>query len=301
LNNDNSGINIPFETESSIIYKGKVTVTNGRYEFAFAIPKDISYQVGEGRCIFYAYNEVTDASGFWKFNIGGSSPINFVDTMGPIVKAYMGDTLFVNGGNVQSETQFVGRVFDPNGLNATGSGIGRDMVLTVDPGTSEEMSFVVNEFFSYDANSYQKGTITFPLSDLKPGKHKAHIKVWDIFNNSGTSEVDFYVGPARELHISDSKAIPNPINSMENLRFSLNHNMANEDLTLNIEIFTISGSKVYENETFIWSAPSKITIPENQDDWFGGFDLPSGLYIYQIQLLTQDGLSDRVSGKLIKP
>ena len=301
LNNDNSGINIPFETESSIIYKGKVTVTNGRYEFAFAIPKDISYQVGEGRCIFYAYNEVTDASGFWKFNIGGSSPINFVDTMGPTVKAYMGDTLFVNGGNVQSETQFVGRVFDPNGLNATGSGIGRDMVLTVDPGTSEEMSFVVNEFFSYDANSYQKGTITFPLSDLKPGKHKAHIKVWDIFNNSGTSEVDFYVGPARELHISDSKAIPNPINSMENLRFSLNHNMANEDLTLNIEIFTISGSKVYENETFIWSAPSKITIPENQDDWFGGFDLPSGLYIYQIQLLTQDGLSDRVSGKLIKP
>ena len=175
------------------------------------------------------------------------------------------------------------------------------MVLTVDPGTSEEMSFVVNEFFSYDANSYQKGTITFPLSDLKPGKHKAHIKVWDIFNNSGTSEVDFYVGPARELHISDSKAIPNPINSMENLRFSLNHNMANEDLTLKIEIFTISGSKVYENETFIWSAPSKITIPENQDDWFGGFDLPSGLYIYQIQLLTQDGLSDRVSGKLIKP
>jgi len=77
--------------------------------------------------------------------------------------------------------------------------------------------------------------------------------------------------------------------------------MANEDLTLNIEIFTISGSKVYEIETFIWSAPSKITIPENQDDWFGGFDLPSGLYIYQIQLLTQDGLSDRVSGKLIKP
>ena len=301
LNNDNSGINIPFQSESSIIYKGKVTVVNGRYEFAFAIPKDISYKVGEGRCIFYAYNEITDASGFWKFNIGGSSPINFVDTMGPSVKAYMGDTLFIKGGSVQSETQFVGRVFDPNGLNATGSGIGRDMVLTLDPGTEDEQSFVVNEFFSYDANSYQQGTITFPLTDLKPGNHIAHIKVWDIFNNSGTAEVDFLVGPARELHISDSKAIPNPINSMENLRFSLNHNMANEDLTVNVSIFTVSGSKVYENETFIWSAPSKIILPENQEDWFRGFDLPSGLYIYQIHLVTQDGLSDRVTGKMIKP
>ncbi len=300
LNNDNSGINIPFKSETSIIYKGKVTVTNGRYEFAFAIPKDISYQVGEGRCIFYAYNGSTDASGFWKFNIGGSSPINFVDTIGPLVKAYMGDTLFVNGGNVQSETQFVGRVYDPNGLNATGSGIGRDMVLTLDPGTDFEKNYIVNEFFSYDANSYQKGTITFPLANLKPGKHKAHIKVWDIFNNSGISEVDFYVGPARELQISDSKVIPNPINSMENLRFSLNHNMANEDLNVNVSIFTISGSKVYENETLVWSAPSKITLPENQEDWFGGFDLPPGLYVYHIQLSTQDGLLDRVSGKIVK-
>ncbi len=91
-----------------------------------------------------------------------------MDTHGSNCKSLHGvDTLFVKGGNVQSETQFVGRVFDPNGLNATGSGIGRDMVLTVDPGTSEEMSFVVNEFFSYDANSYQKGDHNLSLIRFK--------------------------------------------------------------------------------------------------------------------------------------
>ena len=301
LDNDNAGIRIPFNQESSIIYKGKVTVSKGRFEFAFAIPKDISYQIGEGRCIFYAQDGKRDAAGFWKFQIGGSSAITDIDTVGPVVRAFMGDTLFTNGGNVQSQSAFVARVFDRSGLNATGSGIGRDMVLTLDQGTKDERSFVVNEFFSYDANSYQQGTIVFPLDNLTTGMHKAHIKVWDIFNNSGTAEVDFNVGPARELIISESQAIPNPINSLENLRFSLIHNMPNEDLNAKVSVYTLSGVRVFEHEALIWSAPSKLILPEIHEDWFGGFDLPAGLYVYQIQLTTQDGLSDRVSGKMIKP
>lgn len=301
LDNDNAGIRIPFLSESSVIYKGKVTVTDGMFEFAFAIPKDISYQIGEGRCIFYAQDGKRDAAGFWKFDIGGSRSIDEIDTVGPVVKAFMGDTLFINGGNIQSQTSFVARVSDKSGLNATGSGIGRDMVLTLDKGTEMEISFVVNEFFTFDANSYQQGTIEFPLANLSPGKHRAHIKVWDIFNNSGTAEVEYVVGPAREMKISDSKAIPNPINSIENLHFSLIHNMPNEDVTAKVSIYTLSGVRVFEREAFIWSAPSKLIIPESQEDWFGGFYLPPGLYVYQIQLTTLDGLTDRVSGKMIKP
>ena len=109
------------------------------------------------------------------------------------------------------------------------------------------------------------------------------------------------MGPARELIISESQAIPNPINSLENLRFSLIHNMPNEDLNAKVSVYTLSGVRVFEHEAFIWSAPSKLILPEIHEDWFGGFDLPAGLYVYQIQLTTQDGLSDRVSGKMIKP
>jgi hypothetical protein len=300
LDNDKEGINVPFESESSVIFKGKVSVIKGRFEFAFAIPKDISYQIGNGRCVFYAQDGKRDAAGFWEFKIGGSSPIQELDTIGPKIRAFMGDTMFVNGGQVQSESNFVALVYDKNGLNATGAGIGRDMVLTIDPGTESEASYVVNEFFNYDANSYQQGYIKFPLKDLSPGHHTAHLKVWDIYNNSGNGIVDFEVGPARELIISGSSAFPNPTNSLENLRFSLNHNMPNEDLNASISIYNIGGVRVFESETFIWSAPSKLILPEGQDNWFGGIDLPAGLYVYHLKLSTQDGLSDRVAGKLIK-
>jgi hypothetical protein len=300
LDNDKEGVNVPFESESSVIFKGKVSVIKGRFEFAFAIPKDISYQIGNGRCIFYAQDGKRDAAGFWEFKIGGSSPIQELDTIGPKIRAFMGDTMFVNGGQVQSESNFVALVYDKNGLNATGAGIGRDMVLTLDPGTESEASYVVNEFFNYDANSYQQGYIRFPLKDLSPGQHTAHLKVWDIYNNSGSGVVNFDVGPARELIISGSSAFPNPINSLENLRFSLNHNMPNEDLNASVSIYNISGVRVFESETFIWSAPSKLILPEGQDNWFGGIDLPAGLYVYHLKLSTQDGLSDRVAGKLIK-
>lgn len=300
LDNDKVGVNVPFESESSVIFKGKVSVASGRFEFAFAIPKDISYQIGEGKCIFYAQDGQRDAAGYWKFKIGGSSSIQELDTVGPEIRAFMGDTLFVNGGQVQSESNFVALVYDQNGLNATGAGIGRDMVLTIDPGTESESSYVVNEFFNYDANSYQQGRIHFPLKDLAPGPHKAHIKIWDIYNNSGVGMVDFEVGPARELIISASSAFPNPINTLENLRFSLIHNMPNEDLNAAISIYNIGGVRVFESDAFIWSAPSKLILPEDHENWFGGFDLPAGLYVYHLKLSTQDGLSDRVTGKLIK-
>lgn len=300
LDNDKEGVKVPFESESSVIFKGKVSVLKGRFAFSFAIPKDISYQIGEGRCIFYAQDGKRDAAGFWKFKIGGSSPIQELDTTGPKIRAFMGDTLFVNGGKVQSESDFVALVYDQNGLNATGAGIGRDMVLTLDLGTESEVSYVVNEFFNYDANSYQKGYIRFPLKDLSPGNHTAHIKVWDIYNNSGNGVVNFEVGPARELIIAGSMAFPNPINTLENLRFSLNHNMPNEDLNATISIYNIGGVRVFESESFIWSAPSKLILPEDHENWFGGIDLPAGLYVYHLKLSTQDGLSDRVTGKLIK-
>ncbi len=301
LDNDKVNFKIPFQTESSVIFKGKVSVNNGLFQFSFAVPKDIAYQFGEGRCVFYAKNEETDAAGFWKFTIGGSEEIKELDSLGPTVKAFMGDTTFINGGKVQSSTKFVARVFDKSGLNATGAGIGRDMVLTIDKGSKNEKKYVVNDYFSYAPNSFQYGYIEYPLYDLTPGKHQATITVWDIYNNSATATVDFEVGPAREIIISESFAFPNPLNEVENLRFSLIHNMPNEDLEVSTRILSLTGSIVWESKMQIWSAPTKLILKNDANNAFGGSQLTPGLYIYQIKLTTRDGLQALTSGKFVKP
>lgn len=299
LNNDKVGGNIPFELENSIIYKGSVSVVDGKFELMFSVPKDISYEFGEGRAMFYADNGVTDAAGSWIFNIGGSQSINDIDSVGPTVKAYMQDTFFVDGTSILENAAFVGSVFDKSGLNATGSGIGRDMMLILDPGTENEKVFMVNDYFNYDNNSFQKGMIKFDFSNLTPGSHEIECKVWDIYNNSGSDRVQFEVVPGRHLELLEHTIFPNPALITEPLSLKLRHNLAGEDLIITTEIFDVMGRRVTKSEINELFANSQFSIPLFNSDTDNLPRLLSGVYIYKIKVTTADGLSEIVGGKFI--
>ena len=297
LDNDGVGSSISYKTESSVLFNGVVSVINGAFEFTFAVPKDISYQLGKGRAIFYAENGSIDAAGAWRFNIGGSEDLDEVDSIGPTVKTYMGDTFFRNGGEVLKTSEFVARVYDESGLNSTGAGIGRDMVAVLDPGTDSEQRFVLNEFFQYDPNSFQTGQIILPLNGLSPGWHEIECKVWDIYNNSGVGRVRFKVIPEREVLISNHKVYPNPFQEGKDLHFSLQHNLVGEDVKLDFTLYNIAGSQVYKMHQDVLNAQGKITVD---------IDLPEvlylsqGMYFYRIELQSMDGLLKTAKGKWIK-
>lgn len=299
LNNDGSNANVQFSVESSVIFKGQVTVTNGQFILKFAVPKDISYNVGTGRALFYAKNEYTDATGSWNFKIGGSEVIAELDTVGPKVKAFMNDTLFVSGENVLTDAQFVGLVKDMSGINSTGAGIGRDMLVTLDPDTEYEKSFIVNEYFQYFSNSYQKGMIEFPMKGLTPGKHSIRVTVWDIFNNSGTDKVDFVVVPGRKLILSGEKCTPNPVKSDQDIQISFRHNLAGEDLIVKVEIYNLLGQVVYSQEDTEYLTGTEVNINLKNSSYFGGWQHKSGCYVYRISVQTSDGLLETASGKII--
>jgi hypothetical protein len=297
LDNDGVGSSISYSTESSVLFNGVVSVIKGEFEFTFAVPKDISYQLGKGRAIFYAENGSVDAAGAWRFNIGGSEELDEIDSVGPKVKAYMGDTFFRNGGEVLKSTEFVARVSDESGLNSTGAGIGRDMIAVLDPGTENEQMFILNEFFQYDPNSFQSGQINLPLNNFTPGWHEIHCKVWDIYNNSGSGSVRFMVIPEREALISDHKVYPNPFQNGKDLHFSLEHNLVGEDIKLDFTLYTSSGSQVFKLNQEVFNAQGKITVDIASPRVLS---LSQGMYIYQIQLHSTDGLHTSVNGKWIK-
>jgi hypothetical protein len=298
LDNDQNNIKIPFKDQTSYIFKGEVSVIGGDFQIVFSVPKDIAYNVARGKLYLYAHNNVTDASGSGHFLVGGSVSSISPDEMGPVVRLFMNDTLFRNGGDVESNALFLAKVYDPSGINATGAGIGRDMTVTLDPGTDAETSFTVNDYFSYDLNSYRRGLVQFPLEGLTFGKHVIRFKIWDIHNNSTEREITCVVLDPDAFRISESKAYPNPF--QDGVTLSFTHNLAGNDVIAAIRIFDAQGRRLVERDQQL----TEITSTESRLQWDGtienGYTVENGMYLFQVELTTADGRKASFSGKIIK-
>ncbi len=301
LVNDQIGQPIPYLDQSSFIYKGTVSVTNGDFKVVFTVPKDIAYNVDFGKMMFYAHNQETDAAGGYRVLIGGSESNVVAGNKGPDVKVYINDATFRYGEEVQPNANMFIRVFDEDGLNATGAGIGRDMICILDKGTPQEKIIILNDFFTYDLNSYTSGTIKMPLPYLTNGKHSLHVKVWDIFNNSGEGWTEFTIGNG-SLKVLEHAAFPNPFSDAVGIRFR--HNMPGADFKVELSVMDGSGKTLHQQESQISGAAAN----EIRLSWPGSttFDnqvktglLPNGIYFYKVKL-TAAGSSAIFGGKMIK-
>jgi len=299
LNNNKVSYQIPFKNETSILYKGSVSVVAGKFNLVFSVPKDIAYNIGNGRAVFYAQNGETDASGSWVFKIGGSEKISDIDSVGPQVQLFVNDSMFINNSKVSSESKAFARIYDKSGINATGAGIGRDLEIILDEGSENAKSYVVNNFFTYENNSYQLGYIDFPLPALTSGKHTLKCRAWDVYNNSGENDISFEVVPGRDFIISEHGAIPNP-SLGETVNVWVAHNLSGEDLTVNWEIYSTVGSLLAKGTKLEYAALSKF----NAISWDGrsdnGIAANGNMFYYKINVKTSDGLSKFIGGKFIK-
>src|SRR5690606_4851624 len=178
----------------NVIFKGRASVNQGEFQFEFIVPRDIDYSIGPGRLSLYADDGMTsDAWGSEQsFLIGGTAtnPVED-DGNGPAVDIYLGDKNFMEGDEVEQNTMLILDIEDISGINVSGNGIGHDLVYYLDGQSGSET--VLNNYFRYDLNSFSRGSVEFPLSDLEAGKHKLTIKVWDSYNNLTEKSVEFYV------------------------------------------------------------------------------------------------------------
>ncbi|MCC7297984.1 MAG: type IX secretion system sortase PorU [Bacteroidia bacterium] len=298
LDNDKNNIKIPFSDQSSYIYKGEVSVENGQFTIVFSIPKDIAYNVAQGKLFLDAHNGKVDASGAAKLLVGSSLDNIAPDNEGPRVRLFMNDTLFKSGGIVEPNALFLAKVYDESGINATGSGIGRDMVAILDEGSSAEQTFVLNDYFSYELNSYTRGMASYPLANLSEGKHTITFKVWDIHNNSATASIEFVVVAKESFLVTDYYAYPNPFRDQVNFAFT--HNLAGKKISAHIEIVDVSGRKIREFDQTVEDANTTETRLEWDGKNANGAMAINGIYIYRVRLIAEDSRSAVFSGKIIK-
>ena len=291
---------LDFDLQNALLFRGKATVLNGEFSFSFVVPKDINYSFGNGKISLYASGELNgelaDAAGYNKdFIVGGTANDYDLDFEGPEVNLYMNDTLFHFGGITNENPNLLAIVFDENGVNTVGNGIGHDAVAILDENSANPI--VLNDFYESNVDSYQKGQILYPFSNLEDGFHTLRVKVWDVYNNSSEAYTEFLVSNSEILSIENLINHPNPM--LNFTAFYFEHNQSGISLNVRLEIMDLQGR--------ILDVLSDDVLPNGYRygpiQWDGknkeGTDLSSGVYIYRVIATAENGERLEKSGKLV--
>jgi hypothetical protein len=296
LGQDTESPIIPFSTQKSALYKGKVTVNKGFFQFSFIVPKDINYSFGKGKISYYADNGVFDASGQDdRLIIGGVDPLGIQDNSGPQIEMHLNSKSFANNGITDETPILLAKLYDENGINTVGNGIGHDILAILDGNTSKPI--ILNEYYTANLDSYQSGTINYNFSKLDKGKHTLLLKVWDVNNNSSEANLDFIVQEKEELALGHVLNYPNPFTTKTEFYFE--HNQIFNELETQIQIFTISGRlvKTINQQVLTNGFRSNGISWDGLDDY--GDQLAKGVYVYRLKVKTSEGKTSEKLEKLV--
>jgi len=297
LNNDQvPGQDISFEKLGPSLFNGLTKVENGRFAFRFRVPKDIRPQYGYGRISLYAQQDQDLRRGVdTTIVVGGINTDAPDDQQPPVIRLYMNDMNFSDGGITNSEPFLLAKLSDENGINTAG-GIGHDIVAVLDH--RADQTFILNDYYEADEGSYQSGQIKFKFFDLAPGEHTLELTAWDTYNNKATAEISFRVVENTELEITHVLNYPNPF--IDYTEFWFTHNRPYEEIEVEVQVYDLSGQLVWSHsQTIIDQGFTSRDIHWDGRDDFGQ-RTAKGVYFYKITVRTQDGKQTTKWEKLVK-
>ena len=215
---------------------------------------------------------------FESFIVGGTANNLINDTSGPEVLMYLNTENFVSGDKVNETPLFIADIKDVNGINTVGSGIGHDLLLTID--NDPMKSFILNDNYQALVNSYSAGTVKYKLPQLDNGKHSLTLRVCDLLNNSSTTSIDFVVENGLTPTIFSVTNYPNPFKRITRIRVI--HDRPETILKTTVEIFDIVGKKIWSFEE-----PSADDISWDLSS-MEGVKIKSGVYLYRVSIKTKN-------------
>jgi hypothetical protein len=293
LGNDPGSYPAIFYHQKNALYKGKAQIKNGEWNFTFIAPKDLAYQYGFGKISFYAKDGSIDGAGFYdQVVIGGYNQFAEKDEKGPVIDLFMNDTDFTFGGLTDENPKMLAFIFDESGINTVGTGIGHDILITL----NNEKTFVANDFYEAEMDNYKNGTITYPFYNLGNGRHTLSLKLWDVYNNSSTAYTEFVVAPSGEIAMNTLLNYPNPFQTATT--FSFEHNQPDQPLRIEIQVFGLNGQLVKTIRDIYQTEGYKYKSKE----WDGTADDGSklqGMFIYRLLLMNENGAVTQETNKLV--
>ena len=294
--NDNVGGEpevVAYNDYPNTLFSGTTEVKEGLFNYTFMVPKDIRYNYGNGRIVYYAVTvdslETAEAVGHYEeFVIGGSGSIVTVDTVGPEMRIYLNSPAFVDGGKTYATPRFFAELYDEHGINTAGAGIGHDLMLIVDDDPKQIYS--LNEYFTAANNSYQEGMVSYLMDALPDGPHSLTFRAWDLLNNSTTQSLNFIVEAGLDPSIYSVTTYPNPVGTQGVVNLIVNYDQPDELLQTEIYLFNIDGKMVYRHTQ---DNPDQVAIQ------LGALGLHPGVYIYHVRIKSASSKYSMTSGKII--
>ena len=297
-NTTDEGADTPYEyyDRTTVLFNGTDSVRNGEFSFSFAVPKDIDYSNESGMINVFAINAATGGTVNGcngDFVVGGTGSFG-TDSIGPSIYCYLNSPSFVNGGNVNTTPYFVAEISDKDGINATGSGIGHDLLLTIDGDMSK--TYVLNDNFEYDFGSYTTGRTYYNIPELEPGPHKLKFRAWDIMNNPSTTELTFNVVKGLTPSLFSVDCSSNPART--STTFIITHDRMGGNLDVVIEVFDVGGRLVWLHKESGVSPAGAYTVDWNLTGGDGG-KLDTGVYVYRVRIGSDGSETVSKAKKLI--
>jgi hypothetical protein len=280
-----------FKVTGSMLYRGDVSITHGRYEAIIPIPKDVT--IGKSaRISMYGWSGQSDGTGSTEnVMIDGIDTTVAKDTVGPVIAVYLDTTAFHPGGFVKSNPIIIVQLEDESGINTSTVGVGHQLSATM---SNPQRTFDLSSFYHSSLDTYKKGEVRYPLYDLSDGKYTLSVKAWDIQNNSSTAETYFEVHSADDFALLNAVNYPNPFSNSTTFTFQ---RTSSDLIDVEIKIYSIAGRLIGTiNAKNI--ADSFVRIPWDGKDNDGN-SLANGIYFYK--LIAHDNNGQRSSetiGKL---
>ncbi|MCH5181872.1 MAG: type IX secretion system sortase PorU [Prevotellaceae bacterium] len=277
-NNDRAASPMTYTERSANISVITDSLTDGRFQFSIIIPRDISYTDDAACLALYAVSSdySVEANGYTEqIHLNGTYADAVVDTISPKVFIYLNTPDFPDGGTVDSEALFVAEISDDSGINSSGNGIGKDIRLIIDDST--ELTYVLNDYFSYDFGNNLSGRVEYPLTGLTRGRHTLKFRVWDINQNSTTSILNFVVGDATS-GIYDVSLTHQSIHDRATFITTLPGTY--DAGTAIIDVYNLSGRHLWTGQTSVPAGAFYSALSWSACD-SGGSPLPAGVYLYR--------------------
>lgn len=189
-------------------------------------------------------------------------------------------------------------IFDESGINNAGIGLGHDIELVIDDDYTNYVN--LKSSFNYDAGSYQKGQIIYPLSGMSRGLHKVSLRVWDVSNNYSITDAhfivrsDYHSGMHTDGYITSTR---NPASTQTSLITYFPENAAEPGLVV-YEVYDTRGRIVYKH---CLNAEPSARSAIHQWDLCGNDHqpLPDGLYFYRAVINSSNGRFETDAQKII--
>ncbi|MDR1683451.1 MAG: type IX secretion system sortase PorU [Candidatus Symbiothrix sp.] len=271
-----------FYDYNDVVLRDESEVKNGRFSFSFTAPIDIAYRNALGKINLYAFDNQTDAAGnFQQYKLLGIADYPTNDIGPEIRKMYLNSPSFQSGDTVDETPLFQAEVWDADGLNYTGNGIGHDITICIDRNPAWTWTYPKDAIFIPSGNKSIADTVRFSIPGLPEGEHHLALKVWDILNNSSSQSFSFnVVNDFVPTNYSFSVA-QNPTKG--NATFQIQRKPSSSVANMNVEIrvSTVDKQTVWSHTETASLAPGTIypVIWNLKDD--DNRTVPAGVYLYQ--------------------